>query len=310
MKVFEKISKIPAGMMIVPVLIGAIINTLFPSILTIGDPFSASFYKTGLMSIIGLMLFFTGTQCEIKKMKPVLKRGVPLATFKIITFVILAKLCIHYLPVEGILGIPTIAIVTCIVSCNSALYLSLMDTYGDEADKTNFGLLTIIGMPNVALLILGSSSSAFNSIMAMLIPFLLGIGCTALDISFKDYFKQGISCVVPIAGFAFGTNINLLNLFQSAFTGILLTLVITLISIGLAYFFDTIILKQKGCAGIATCGVSGVSLSLPYLASVVNPTLTPYVSSATAQCAVALTLTTFIIPFLTKWCYMKKTMIK
>ncbi|MEG0240259.1 2-keto-3-deoxygluconate permease [Anaerorhabdus sp.] len=310
MKIFDKINKIPAGMMIVPVLIGAIINTLFPNVLLIGDPFSASFYKTGLMSLIGLMLFFTGTQCEIRKMKPVVKKGIPLATFKLISFIILAKLCVHYLPIEGILGIPTIAIVTCIISCNSALYLSLMETYGDEADKANFGLLTIIGMPNIALLILGSSSSAFNSIMAMLIPFLLGIGITALDVRFKEYFKQGISTIVPVAGFAFGTNINLLNLVQSAFTGVLLTIVITIVSIGLAYFFDTIVLRQKGCAAIATCGVSGVSLSLPYLASVINPELAPFVSIATAQCAVALTLTTFIIPFLTKWCYEKKTMIK
>lgn len=82
MKAAALIRRIPVGMMLVPVFLGALCNTFCPGLLAIGDPFTVTFTKSGLMTIIGLMLFFTGTQMDFITIRKVAKRGLPLALFK------------------------------------------------------------------------------------------------------------------------------------------------------------------------------------------------------------------------------------
>ena len=78
MKAAALIRRIPVGMMLVPVFLGALCNTFCPGLLAIGDPFTVTFTKSGLMTIIGLMLFFTGTQMDFITIRKVAKRGLPL----------------------------------------------------------------------------------------------------------------------------------------------------------------------------------------------------------------------------------------
>ena len=61
--------KIPAGMMLVPILIGALIHTFFPELLTIGDPTEVLFTSKGMSCLLGLIIFFTGTQVKMKDLK-------------------------------------------------------------------------------------------------------------------------------------------------------------------------------------------------------------------------------------------------
>lgn len=302
MKVASFIRRIPVGMMLVPVFLGALCNTICPQLLTIGDPFTVTFTKSGLMTIIGLMLFFTRTQMDFKTIKKVAKRGVPLSLFKLILYFIFGYIMLHYVSMEGFLNISSLAWITAYTSCNSALYLSIVNELGDDIDQANFGLMTLIGLPNIALLLFSTSSqnNLVNSLLAMMLPLLLGIGCNLLDNEFKEMFKDGAQCLIPIAGFAFGTNISLITMFECGFQGMILCAITLVISLIPALLFDCLILKQPGHAAIASCGLSGVSLSLPYLAAQINPAFEPYVGSATAQCALALVITTFTLPYLTK----------
>lgn len=49
--------KIPAGMMLVPILIGALINTFCPVLLKIGDPTEILFTSKGMSCLLGLIIF-------------------------------------------------------------------------------------------------------------------------------------------------------------------------------------------------------------------------------------------------------------
>ena len=168
--------------------------------------------------------------------------------------------------------------------------------------------MTLIGLPNIALLLFSFSSQGniVNNLLAMLLPLLLGIGCSLLDSEFKTMFKEGTQCLLPLAGFAFGTNISLVTMFECGLQGLLLCGCTLLLSLVPTLLFDCCVLKQPGHAAIASCGLSGVSLSLPYLASQVNPMFEPYVASATAQCALALVITTFLLPYLTRFWLQRK----
>ena len=314
MKAAALIRRIPVGMMLVPVFLGALCNTFCPGLLAIGDPFTVTFTKSGLMTIIGLMLFFTGTQMDFITIRKVAKRGLPLALFKLLLYFIFGTFMLRYMPAEGIFQISSLAWITAYMSCNSALYLSIVNELGDSIDQANFGLMTLIGLPNIALLLFSFSSQGnlINSLLAMLRPLLLGIDCNLLDSEFKEMFKDGTQCLIPLAGFAFGTNISLITMFECGFQGLLLCGCTLLLSLIPALLFDCLILKQPGHAAIASCGLSGVSLSLPYLAAQINPAFEPYVGSATAQCALALVITTFALPYLTRlWAHHReKTNVK
>mgnify|MGYP000240687446 FL=1 len=55
------LKKIPAGMMVVPMLLGAIINTFLPEVTNIGSFTTAVFTSAGANTAIGIQLFCLGT---------------------------------------------------------------------------------------------------------------------------------------------------------------------------------------------------------------------------------------------------------
>lgn len=53
------LKKVPAGMMIVPLLIGAILNTFFPAALQLGSLTTATFSNAGAATAMALCLLFS-----------------------------------------------------------------------------------------------------------------------------------------------------------------------------------------------------------------------------------------------------------
>ena len=69
-------TKIPGGLLIVPMLLAAIINTMLPSLFQIGDPTTALFTSKGTMVLIGMILFISGTQLDLSQLLVTLKEQV------------------------------------------------------------------------------------------------------------------------------------------------------------------------------------------------------------------------------------------
>ncbi|OZM76922.1 2-keto-3-deoxygluconate permease [Pseudonocardia sp. MH-G8] len=59
--VFATIQKIPAGLMLIPLVLGVLVNTFAPGALTIGSFTTASF-EDGALALIALLIFATGAQ--------------------------------------------------------------------------------------------------------------------------------------------------------------------------------------------------------------------------------------------------------
>lgn len=69
------LKRVPAGMMIVPLLIGAFINTFCSSILQIGSLTTATFSNAGAATAMGIQLVCLGTTLRFKEIGSVVKRG-------------------------------------------------------------------------------------------------------------------------------------------------------------------------------------------------------------------------------------------
>ena len=65
MKIKQRIETIPGGMMVIPLVAGAAINTFFPQALEIGG-FTSALFKNGAAALIGAFLFSMGAGINLE----------------------------------------------------------------------------------------------------------------------------------------------------------------------------------------------------------------------------------------------------
>lgn len=312
MKILKAIQKVPAGTLLIPTIIGAIIHTFCPAILEIGDPTNVMFTSKGMMGFIGLLFFFTGTQLKLSDFKKMAKKGLPIVLFKYIVAYLLGFIVLRFIGLDGFFGISALSFVIAITSCNGALYLSIVEPYADEVDSALFGIFMAFSMPVLPMILLDSTAGGdvnYMSIVSLIVPFAFGILLGNLDNDFKKFFAQGNQVILPFIGFQFGSSINLFEAAKQIPSGLLLTVLFYILSAVPLFLFEHFVLKRSGYLSVASCSVAGVALSMPALAVAAVPAYAPYADSALAQAAVVMAITTFVTPFLTQF-VIKKTHVQ
>lgn len=185
------LNKVPAGMMVIPLLLGSVLATLFPQVLEIGGLTTALFSSAGTNTLLGVLLFSMGTTLQVKDMPKVLKRGGVLLLSKFAIGAILGILVGKLFGDAGFLGLSALAIVSAVTNSNGSIYLTLVDSYGDEADCGCFPILALNDGPFFTLLALGASGIAeipFMSLVAAIVPILLGMLIGNIDKGMRDIF--------------------------------------------------------------------------------------------------------------------------
>lgn len=137
------LKKVPAGMMIVPLLIGAFMNTFFPEALKIGSFTTATFSSAGAATAMGIQLFCLGTTLQLSDMPKVLKRGGILLVSKFLIGAAIGIAVGKIFGFAGICGLTTLAIISAVTNSNGSVYLALMKTYGDTTDCAAMALLAL-----------------------------------------------------------------------------------------------------------------------------------------------------------------------
>ena len=85
MKILQTVKKVPGGMMVVPLLMGACVNTFFPGFWTAFDgTFTTHLWKSGAMPILAVFLFCNGATIDFKKAGIPLAKGVIITVIKVI----------------------------------------------------------------------------------------------------------------------------------------------------------------------------------------------------------------------------------
>lgn len=298
------LKKVPAGMMIVPLLLGSFINTFFPNLLQIGSFTTAVFSNAGAATAMGIQLFCLGTTLQLKDMPQVIKRGGILLISK---FVIGASIGIaigKIFGMQGVLGLTTLAIISAVTNSNGSVYLALAQNYGDETDAAAMALLALNDGPLFTLIALGASGLANVPVMALIatvIPIFVGMILGNIDKEFQNFMAPAGSILIPFVGFALGAGINLTNVVKGGPQGIALGMITVLVGGSFILIFDRFVGKRPGYAAWAVATTAGNAVAVPMAVALVDPAWAPFVDVATTQVAASVVVTAILAPIMTNY---------
>lgn len=298
------LKKVPAGMMVVPLILGCLVNTFFPDALQIGGITTATFSSAGGSCALGIMLFCMGTTLTLKDMPAILKRGGLLLISKFAIGAGLGILVGKVFGSAGILGISSMAIICAVTNSNGSVYYALMEEYGDDKDCACMPLLALNDGPFFTLVALGASGLAdipFMGLVASVVPILAGMILGNLDPKVKEFFGPVGSAIIPFAGFALGAGINLKNVIKGGISGVVLGLVTVFIGGAFIVFCDRFIGRRPGYAGWAIATTAGNAVAVPAAIALADPAWEAFASVATVQVAASTVISALLVPFITTW---------
>ncbi|KXO14569.1 2-keto-3-deoxygluconate permease [Peptoniphilus sp. GNH] len=298
------LNKVPAGMMIVPMFLSAIINTFFPDLLQIGSFTTAIFTSAGATAIMGVQLVCMGAQLRVKELAQVARRGGVLLLSKYAIGAVIGVVIGKVFGMGGFLGLTTLAVISAITNSNGSMYLALNVEYGDEIDQTAMSFLAINDGPFLTLITLGASGLAtipVSSLIAVIIPIAFGMLIGNLDNKMSKFLEPGVGLLLPFVGITLGAGINIKGIIGGGAPGILLGLITVFISGPFVVFFDRILNKRPGYAGWAVSSTAGNAIAVPAVVATIDSAWAPYVAAATTQVAASTVLTAILIPIMTAW---------
>jgi 2-keto-3-deoxygluconate permease len=299
MKIMKTVQKVPGGMMVVPLLIGAFINTFAPNALKIGSFTTALFSNAAVATVVGMQIFFIGTNLKIREVPEAMRRGTILLIAKYAAGALLGIAVSKIFGRAGFMGVSALAIISSVTGANGSLYLSLMGEYGDSKDAAAMGIMNIHDGPFLALLTLGASGLAnipLISLFAAVVPLIVGFILGNLDVDVRKFFSAGVGMVIPFIGFSIGAGINFGNIVKAGLSGVLLAAMVFFIGGGVALFADKFVAKRPGYAGAAISSAAGNTIATPAAVALIDPTWKPFVAAATTQIAAAVVITAIVVP--------------
>lgn len=292
--------RFPGDTIVVPMIIGVLINSFCPSILKIGGFFSS--VATGTGALVGIFLFFLGASIDIKSTPKAIKKGTVVIVTKVLLSVVIGLIVAKFLN-NNFLGLSAVAIIGGISVANNALYSGITAQYGDDSDKGAVGITSLSVGPTITMIALSASGLAnisIGPIIGSILPLILGLLLGSVNPWMKKTLSGGVVPSIIVVGFALGCNMSISQLIQGGLSGILLG-VLTTIVVGAA----TIIMdKMTGGSGIAGAAISSTAASAvanPAALAQADPAYLAISPIATSQIAASVILTAFLTPMLTAW---------
>lgn len=308
MKIKQSIDKIPGGLMLVPLFIGAICHTFFPG----SGKYFGSFTNgliTGTVPILAVWFFCMGAGIDIRATGTVLRKSGTLVLTKIAVAWVVAVIAARILPGDGIqtgffAGLSTLALISAMDMTNGGLYASIMQQYGSKEEAGAFVLMSIESGPLVTMLIMGTSGLATfepRLFVGAVLPFIIGFALGNLDSELREYFGKASNVMIPFFAFALGNTIDLNVIGKTGFLGIMLgisVIIVTGIPLMLA---DKFIGGGNGTAGLAASSTAGAAVTNPLIIGEMLPEFKAVAQAATALVATSVIVTSILVPVLTAW---------
>ena len=298
--ILKTIKKVPGGLMVIPLLLGVLTNTFFPGFLEWGG-FITPVWKTGAMTLIGIFLFCSGAQIQVKQAGLPLVKGVLLTVVELGVGIAIG-LAVHAIfGPAGFWGLSPLALIAGISNSNGGLYASLAGQFGDSSDSGALSILSINDGPFFTLVALGASgiaSISWTLIVAAVLPIVVGCILGNLDDDIREFLAPGEKLVIPFFSFPLGAGLSVQNLFVAGLPGVALG-VISCLSTGLAgYFVMKLIGSKNPQCGAAIGNTAGNAAAVPIAVAAADPALAIYEQSATIQVAAAVIVTAILCPLL------------
>ncbi|MHA6166996.1 2-keto-3-deoxygluconate transporter [Bacillus mojavensis] len=308
MKIKATIERVPGGMMIIPLFLGAALNTFAPGTAEFFGGFTGALI-TGTLPILGVFIFCVGATIDFRSSGYIARKGITLLLGKIGFAALLGVIAAQFIPDEGIqsgffAGLSVLAIVAVMNETNGGLYLALMNHMGRKEDAGAFAFISTESGPFMTMVTFGVTGLAafpWETLAATVIPFLLGCILGNLDHDLRDLFSKVVPAIIPFFAFSLGNTLNFGMLIQSGLLGILIGVSVVILSGGSLFLLDRFIARGDGVAGVAASSTAGAAVAVPYALAEANSTFAPVAESATAIIATSVIVTSLLTPLATVW---------
>ncbi|MFV0347724.1 MAG: 2-keto-3-deoxygluconate permease [Halodesulfovibrio sp.] len=303
MRILASVKKVPGGLMIIPLLMGVLVNTFFPGFLNLGS-FSTYLWKNGAMPILAFFMFCTGAQITVKQVGTPLVKGVALTAVKVGLGALLGVLVSKVFGPAGIMGVLPLAIVASLTNSNSGLFAALAGEFGDSSDVGALSILSVNDGPFFTMLAFGMTGLAEIPLVMLLgaiLPIVVGCIVGNLDSELRDWLAPAVDISIPFFAFPLGAALNLGQLVEAGAPGILLGVANTVITGFAGYFVMKLIRSETPQVGAAVGTSAGNSAATPAAIAAADPSLVAVAAAATAQVAAAVMVTAILCPLLVSW---------
>lgn len=306
MQIKRAIEKIPGGMMLVPLFLGALCHTFSPG----AGKYFGSFTNgiiTGTVPILAVWFFCMGASIKLSATGTVLRKSGTLVVTKILVAWVVAAVTSRLLPVHGVevgffAGLSTLALVASMDMTNGGLYASIMQQYGTKEESGAFVLMSLESGPLMTMIILGTAGIASfepHVFVGAVLPFLIGFALGNLDPDLQEFFTRAVQTLIPFFAFALGNTIDLSVIAQTGLLGILLGVAVIILTGIPLMLADKFIGGGDGTAGIAASSSAGAAVATPVLIAEMVPAFKPMAPAATSLVATSVIVTSILVPVIT-----------
>jgi len=297
--------KVPGGMMLVPLLIGAVIHTLAPDAGLFFGSFTGAMF-IGLAPILGVFYVCLGATLDVKSTAYIAKKGGTLLGSKILFAAIVGVVLGRFMseaPIAGGLlsGLSVLAVVAALSDTNGGLYMSLMGQFGRNRDVGAYSVMSLESGPFITMLILGIAGlSAFpwQALVGAILPLALGMLLGNLDPSMRKFLAPTVPALVPFLGLTLGLTIDLTAVWQAGLLGLALGVFVVFAG-GLVLLAADKLSGGDGIAGLAAATTAGNAAVVPVIVAQANPAYVPAAQSATVLVAASVVVTAILCPVVT-----------
>ena len=293
---FFKMSSIPGANILVPLLLGCLLNTLFPDLFKTLGSFTLGMTQQGAGPLVGAFLLIVGTTISFKSAPAAAARGAIIIAVKQIV-VVAMSLLILYVFNDNLFGISAMVMLAACTGANNAMYAGLMGTMGNEAERGAVAITTLVVGPPVTMIVLGAAGQVPIgwSLVGAILPIVVGIILGNLFPSFKKMMAPALSAIIVLVFFAMGSTMTFGQLINGGLPGILLGVICSVI-------FAIPVIAVAGAA-ISSC--AGANVATPAAMASVNGAMYggAVLATATAQVAACAIVTAILTPLVTSWCY-------
>ena len=307
MQIKKSIERIPGGMMLIPLLLGAIINTLFPTTAKFFGSFTGA-WMTGALPILAVFFVCIGATIDLRATPYILKKGGALLGSKLLCGAVLGYLTAYLVPTGMVdsgffAGISVLAVVAAMNDTNGGMYMALLGQFGKSEDAAAYSVMSLESGPFFTMVTLGIAGLAmfpWQAFVGTIAPLLLGMLLGNLDREMRDFLSKAVPVMIPFFAFALGNTLNLASVWRAGLLGLLMGVAVVVITGAVLIVADKLT-GGNGIAGIAAATTAGNAAAVPTAIAAIDKTYAPVAPTATMLVATCVIVTAILCPLATAW---------
>lgn len=303
MKIAKTLNKVPGALMVIPLFLGMLLNTLNSDLLKIGG-FTQALTNVGFPTILGMYLFVIGTKMTLRAAPSMLKRGFGILFAKV-GMATAMSLLVAYFFGGDLWGLSTLAILAAMNDTNGGMFLALTSTMGDKEDAGTYVPQSIETGPFLTMLILvgaGLADIPWLVMLSVILPITAGAILGNVDEDIRRFCASHEPLIIPFLGFTLGQGIDLMKVVDGGLQGVVLGIAVLVLTGGICILVDRL-LGGSGIAGAAASSTAGNAAGTPNAVAIADPAYAAIAPIATIQVTASVIITAILTPILTSFVY-------